>query len=233
VVSKVAGLAGLVMVLTRMFPTYVDTWSTVVAVAAALTMTVGNLAALRQQHAVRLLAWSSVAQAGYLLVPLAAGGSAVDVGRIQAYALMYGLVNLGAFAVVTLLASRGATYVRDFTGLVRRSPLLGISLVFALLCLAGLPPGVVGLVAKVVIFQGAVEGDLTWLAVVLAVNVAIGLVYYLRFVVACVARLDPEPVDATHVSAPTPAAVQAVVVATFVGAVALSVFPAPVFAVLP
>ena len=63
-------------------------------------MTVGNLAALRQRHAVRLLAWSSVAQAGYLLVPLAAGGSDVDVGQMQAYALMYAVVNLGAFAVV-------------------------------------------------------------------------------------------------------------------------------------
>jgi len=233
VVSKAAGLAGVVMVLTRMFPTYVDTWSTVVAVAAALTMTVGNLAALRQRHAVRLLAWSSVAQAGYLLVPLAAGGSAVDIGRLQAYALMYGLVNIGAFAVVSLLASRGATYVSDFTGLVRRSPLLGVSLVFALLCLAGLPPGVIGLVAKVVIFQGAVEGDLTWLAVVLAVNVAIGLVYYLRFVVALVSRADEARIDADHVTAPTPASVQTVVIATFAAAVVLSVLPGPLFAVLP
>ena len=115
VVSKIAGLAGLIMVLTRMFPTYVDTWTVVVAVAAALTMTVGNLAALRQQHAVRLLAWSSVAQAGYLLVPLAAGGSDVNVGQIQAYALMYAVVNLGAFAVVSAMASRGATMIADFT----------------------------------------------------------------------------------------------------------------------
>lgn len=228
VVSKIAGLAGLVMVLTRMFPSYVDTWSVVMAIAAALTMTVGNLAALRQQHAVRLLAWSSVAQAGYLLVPLAAGGNDVNVGQMQAYALMYGVVNLSAFAVVSLLASRGATTISDFRGLVRRSPLLGMALVFALLCLAGLPPGVVGLVAKVVIFQGAIDGDLTWLAVVLAINVAIGLVYYLRFIVACV---SPTPQHAA--GPPTPATVQVVVVATLVAAVALSIFPAPIFAVLP
>ena len=76
VVSKAAGLAGLTIVLVRFMAAYVDTWTTVVAVAAALTMTVGNLGALRQRHVVRLLAWSSVAQAGYLLVPLAAGGSA-------------------------------------------------------------------------------------------------------------------------------------------------------------
>jgi NADH-quinone oxidoreductase subunit N len=184
VVSKVAGLAGLTVVLVRFFPVYVDTWSGVVAVSAALTMTIGNVAALRQRHAVRLLAWSSVAQAGYLLVPLAAGGSPNDVGALQAYALMYALVNLGAFAAVVAASERGAVDVADFSGLVRREPLIGIGLAFSLLCLAGLPPGVIGLLAKVVIFQSAVDGDLTWLAVVLAVNVAIGLVYYLRWTAA-------------------------------------------------
>lgn len=230
VVSKVAGLAGLIMVLTRMFPAAADTWTVVVAVAAAATMTLGNIAALRQQHAVRLLAWSSVAQAGYLLVPLAAGGSDVNVGQMQAYALMYAIVNLTAFAVVCELASRGATTIADFRGLARTSPMLGVALMFALVCLAGLPPGVVGLIAKVVIFQGAVDGDLAWLAVVLAVNVAIGLVYYLRFAVACVLpATDVDPAE--HPT--TPASVQLVVIATLAAAVTLSIFPAPIFAVLP
>lgn len=233
VVSKIAGLAGLIMVLTRMFPTYAGTWTTVVGVAAALTMTIGNLAALRQRHAVRLLAWSSVAQAGYLLVPLAAGGSDVNIGQIQAYALMYAIVNLGAFAVVSTMAARGATVLADFTGVARREPLIGIALIFALLCLAGLPPGIVGLVAKVVIFQGAVDGDLTWLAVVLAINVAIGLVYYLRFVVACVSAPSTPDVEFGEHPPVTPASVQVVVIATLVAAVALSVYPGPIFAVLP
>ena len=154
-------------------------------------MTVGNLAALRQRHAVRLLAWSSVAQAGYILVPFAAGGSRRRRrARSRRYALMYALVNLGAFAVVSLLGVAR----RDRRSPTSRSgpPLAAarLALGFALLCLAGLPPGVVGLVAKVVVFQSAVDGDLTWLAVVMAVNVAIGLVYYLRFVVACVTRSD-------------------------------------------
>lgn len=190
VVSKAAGLAGLVIVLVRFFPSYVGTWSNVVAVAAALTMTVGNVAALRQRHVVRLLAWSSVAQAGYLLVPIAAGGSARDVGALQAYGLMYAIVNLSAFAVTIAVSAWGAIEVSDFAGLVRRSPIMGVALAFALLCLAGLPPGVIGLLAKVVIFQSAVDGDLTWLAAVMGVNVAIGLVYYLRFVVVL---LSPQP----------------------------------------
>lgn len=192
VVSKAAGLAGLTIVLVRFFSWSVDTWSPIIAVVAALTMTVGNLAALRQQHAVRLLAWSSVAQAGYLLVPLAAGGRAIDVGRLQSYALMYAVVNICAFAVVWAGARWGAVTVSDYAGLMRRSPWIGSALAFALLCLAGLPPGVIGLVAKVVIFQSAVDNDLVWLAAVMAVNVAIGLVYYLRFIVKLFEVAEPD-----------------------------------------
>jgi NADH-quinone oxidoreductase subunit N len=225
VVSKAAGLAGLAIVLVRFFPTYVDDWSFVVAVSAALTMTIGNLAALRQRHAVRLLAWSSVAQAGYLLVPLAAGGSAADVGALQAYAAMYAVVNLGAFAVVHGAARWGATTVDDFSGLGRRNPWLGAALAFALLCLAGLPPGVVGLVAKVVVFQSAIDGDLLWLAVVMAVNVAIGLVYYLRFLAVLYRQVDadmPSRVD-------LPASTDLVVGVTVTAAVVFSVAPALLF----
>ena len=187
VVSKVAGLAGIAIVLFAFVPSLQDTWTVFVAISAALTMTLGNLAALRQRHLVRLLAWSSVAQAGYLLVPIAAGPTGDNVGALQAYALMYAIVNIGAFAVVVAVSAAGAVDVGDITGLVRRRPLLGLALVFALLCLAGLPPGVIGLLAKVVVFQSAVDGNLTWLAVVMAVNVAIGLVYYLRVIVAVAA----------------------------------------------
>jgi NADH-quinone oxidoreductase subunit N len=205
VVSKAAGLAGVAIVLAGFVPTLFDTWTVFVAVSAALTMTVGNLAALRQNHLVRLLAWSSVAQAGYLLVPIAAGASANDLGALQAYALMYAVVNIGAFAVVVATAPYGVVEVRDLTGLARERPLLGIALGFALLCLAGLPPGIVGLLAKVVVFQSAVSGDLTWLAVVMAVNVAIGLVYYLRVVVVTLAPAPtPEPTLAAERSDNSP-----------------------------
>jgi NADH-quinone oxidoreductase subunit N len=230
VVSKAAGLAGLVIVLVRFFPTYVDNWSVVLGVAAALTMSVGNLAALRQQHAVRLLAWSSVAQAGYLLVPLAAGGSASDVGALQSYMAMYAVVNLGAFAVVHGAARWGATTVTDFSGLGRRSSWLGVALAFALLCLAGLPPGVVGLVAKVVVFESAIDSDLLWLAVVMAVNVAIGLVYYLRFIAALYRPVDPD----TPAVVDLPGSTDLVVGATLAAAVVFSVAPALLFSpILP
>src|SRR3954453_20908792 len=125
VVSKAAGLAGIAIVLVGFGPAMADTWRVFVAVAAALTMTVGNLAALRQRHLVRLLAWSSVAQAGYLLVPIAAaGGSDVgdDLAALQAYALMYAIVNIGAFAVVVAVSAGGAVGGGDVTGRGRRQP---------------------------------------------------------------------------------------------------------------
>lgn len=233
VVSKAAGLAGLVIVLVRFFSPYTDLWAPIVAVAAALTMTVGNLAALRQQHAVRLLAWSSVAQAGYLLVPLAAGGSASNIGAMQAYALMYAVVNVSAFGVVVAASARGAVTVDDFRGLLRARPWLGLALGFALLCLAGLPPGIVGLVAKVVIFRSAVDANLTWLAVVMAVNVAVGLVYYLRFLVVLVLPQSTTSALDELSAEPSSGAVDFVVIGTLLAAAVLSIFPGPLFFVLP
>lgn len=240
VVSKAAGLAGLVIVLVRFFSPYVDLWAPMVAVASALTMTLGNLAALRQSHVVRLLAWSSVAQAGYLLVPLAAGGAEADIGAVQAYALMYAVVNVSAFAVVVAVSAWGAVTVDDFRGLARTRPWLGLALAFALLCLAGLPPGFVGLVAKVVIFRSAVEGELTWLAVVLAINVALGLVYYLRFIAVLLA---PAPDPSAAAESPRAARLGGqrephgaelfVIMVTFLAAAVLSIFPGPLFFVLP
>lgn len=226
VVSKAAGLAGLVVVLVRFAPAYDATWRPLLAGAAALTMSVGNLAALRQQRAVRLLAWSSVAQAGYLLVPLASGASLRDLGALQSYLVMYALVNIGAFAAVGAATRWGAMTVGDLTGLARRDPLVGVSLAFALLCLAGLPPGVVGLVAKVVIFQSAVDGKLGWLAVVMAVNVAIGLVYYLRVIALLLRPAEQEYVPRR----PVAPSVRLVLGATLTGAIAFSVLPGPLLA---
>ncbi|MFE4516604.1 NADH-quinone oxidoreductase subunit N [Kitasatospora sp. NPDC056783] len=188
VVGKAAGLSGLALATTVAFRPYADTWGPVLAVLAAVTMTAGNVGALRQRFdtrysAVRLLAWSSVGQAGYLLVPLAAAGYAptgVDaLGATAAYALIYGVVNLGAFGAVAAVGRRAGTSVDDFRGLFARNRWTALALAFFLLCLAGLPPGVVGLFGKVVVFRAAVDAGLGWLAVVMAVNVVVALSYYL------------------------------------------------------
>ncbi|SFE77369.1 NADH-quinone oxidoreductase subunit N [Actinacidiphila alni] len=203
VVGKAAGFSGLILVSVIAFRPYDDVWGPTFGVLAALTMTVGNVGALRQRPgvergAVRLLAWSSIGQAGYLLVPLAAASDADspahEIGTTVAYALMYAVVNLGAFAVAALV-SRTAPLGRlsDYRGLYASRPAAALALGFFLLCLAGLPPGIIGLFAKVAVFSSAVGAQHGWLAVIMAVNVVIALVYYLRWTALLFARPEGAP----------------------------------------
>ncbi|MET9721989.1 NADH-quinone oxidoreductase subunit N [Streptomyces zaomyceticus] len=211
VVGKAVGFTGLILVTVVAFPSYADVWGPALAVLAALTMTAGNVAALRQVStrawsAVRLLAWSSVAQAGYLLVPIAAAAYSSDdqIGATVAYALMYAVVNLGAFAVVALVARRHpGNRVEDYRGLYAASPATALALGFFLLNLAGLPPGIIGLFAKVTVFSAAVDAGLGWLAVVMAVNVVIALYYYLRWT-ALLFRAPEGAVEEAPAGAPVP-----------------------------
>ncbi len=240
--SKAAGFAGLLVLLLDAFRPYADVWGPVVAVLAAVTMTVGNLVALRQWHLVRLLAWSTVAQAGYMLVPL--GVAATSGGRVPAemrlaaqatltYLAVYVAMNLGAFACVAAIVRReprGA--IADARGLVRRSPVLAVVFGLFLTALAGLPPGVAGLFAKVVVLRDAVHGGATWLAIIAAVNTVIGLAYYLRVTAVLFATGRPaggeedgrEPTVLAPRSTPVVAGLGVALAAT----VALSVYPQPV-----
>jgi NADH-quinone oxidoreductase subunit N len=230
VVGKAVGFTGLILVTVVAFPSYADVWGPALAALAALTMTVGNVGALRQQatraySAVRLLAWSSVGQAGYLLVPIAAAGYAEDaqkaIGSTVAYALMYGAVNLGAFAVAAVVGrSRALNRIADYRGLYAANPVTALLLAFFLLCLAGLPPGVIGLFAKVIVFSSAVNAGLGWLAVVMAVNVVIALFYYLQWTALLFRAPEGEP--ARH---RVPAPLTAALALTGVLGVALSGAP--------
>ncbi|MEU0168035.1 NADH-quinone oxidoreductase subunit N [Streptomyces iakyrus] len=204
VIGKAVGFSGLILVTVVALPSYADVWGPALAALAALTMTVGNVGALRQQatraySAVRLLAWSSVGQAGYLLVPIAAaaysGDAEKSIGSTVAYALMYGAVNLGAFAVAALVGrTKVFNRVADYRGLYASSPLSALLLAFFLLCLAGLPPGIIGLFAKVTVFSAAVDAGLGWLAVIMAVNVVIALFYYLQWTALLFRAPEGEPV---------------------------------------
>ncbi|HSK27186.1 MAG TPA: NADH-quinone oxidoreductase subunit N [Jiangellales bacterium] len=232
VVSKAAGLVGLVVVVGQGFPAYADVWGPAVAVLAVLTMTVGNVGALRQRSAVRLLAWSSIAQAGYLLVPLGVASTGVTGARLGdalsatvAYLCIYAAVNLAAFGVVSVVArNRPAGDLADYRGLVRTEPASALALGFALLCLAGLPPGVAGLWAKVVVLDAAVSGGAGWLAVAVVVNTVIGLAYYLRWT----ALLFATPRDAVPPSYDVPLASGIAVGLAVSAGVLLSVLPQPV-----
>jgi NADH-quinone oxidoreductase subunit N len=193
VISKAAGFAGLILILVIALGSQAATWVPLIAIIAALTMTVGNLLAMRQRHAVRLLAWSSVAQSGYILAPLGVRSDEAMSASI-AYLVFYAAMNIGAFAVVMLVSRRSArNELDDYRGLAFQNPVAGLALAFFLVCLAGLPPGLAGLFAKIVVFREIVGGGGGWLAVVMAVNTVIGLYYYVAWAVRI---FTPAPVTA-------------------------------------
>jgi NADH-quinone oxidoreductase subunit N len=235
VVSKTVGYTGLILLAVRALPAYHALWGPALAVLAALTMTTGNVAALRQRpeqrhSAVRLLAWSSVGQAGYLLVPVAAAAYSDDPGRAVgatlAYALMYAVVNLGAFAVAVHVRRGNPDHrITDYRGLCTAHPALALALGFFLLCLAGLPPGVIGLFAKVTVFRSAIDAGLGWLAAVMAANVVIALAYYLKWTAVLFRTGDTGDARPAHHPARLGLPLTAVVALTGTCGLALSAAP--------
>ena len=203
--SKVAGLAAAAILLVIGLPGDSASWQPWFAVLVVATMTIGNLVALAQTGAVRLLAWSTVAQAGWVLLPLLGTGDAgTRIGSAAVYLLAYGTASAVAFAVVVLVTRHhvaGAAHLlEDHRGLVRREPVAALLLALALLSLAGLPPGVAGLVAKVAALRPVVDDGLWWVAVAAALNVALGLAYYLRWTALLLARpADDDPPPTWHV----------------------------------
>jgi NADH-quinone oxidoreductase subunit N len=160
------------------FPGIEGFWAAVLAAIAATTMTLGNVVALTQRNIKRLLAYSSIAHAGYALIGLVAL-SGFGAASLMFYLLAYVVTNLAAFAVVILFArSAGSEQIADYAGLSRRSPWLALALLVALLSLAGMPP-FAGFVAKVYVFAAAVQSGLIWLAFAGVLNAIVGLYYYL------------------------------------------------------
>jgi NADH-quinone oxidoreductase subunit N len=227
VVSKAAGFAGLALVLSIAFAPFADVWGPLLAVLAAVSMTVGNLVALRQKTVIRLLAWSSIAQAGYMLAPLGAAGGGAPLSELVAatigYVAIYALMNIGVFAVISFVGwvgQHGGGLIDDYRGLARTNPLVAVALAFFLACLAGLPPGLAGLFAKIVVFQGTILGGYGWLAVIMAVNTVIGLFYYLAWASKLFAA-RPESVQFGRVTRPVGVAIGVAAV----GTVLMSVLP--------
>jgi NADH-quinone oxidoreductase subunit N len=226
--SKLGGVIALAAVVSRL-----DTRAAV-AILAVLTMTIGNLVALRQTRMVRLLAWSSVAQGGYILAALALGQA--GVGAALAYAGFFVILELIAFGVVVALRPAGADggAIDDYRGAGRRFPWLGAALVLSFAGLAGLPPGLAGLFAKLSVVDALVDANWTWLAGVVVLNAVIALAYYVR-VSAVLYSLPPrvglsvaDPVllnEAVHPHGPVPRSVAVAVSAAVVVAVVLGFAP--------
>jgi NADH-quinone oxidoreductase subunit N len=187
--SKVAALAALLVVL-RPLTTLAAPVVVAVAVLAAASMTVGNLLALVQDDPVRLLAWSTVAQAGWVVLPLATLAPEA-LSASGGYLIAYVIATLAAFCVVVIVreAAPGARGgLAAYRGLLRSRPLLGACLALALVSLAGLPPGVLGLVAKVVALQPVVASGMWLLALAAVANAVLGIAVYLRWLAVLLER---------------------------------------------
>ena len=193
-VSKAAGFAALIRVLVNAFGVgSSDAWMIIIAIIAAVSMFTGNLLAIPQKDIKRMIAYSSIAQAGYILVGVAAG---TEFGFSAAvyYLVVYLVTNLAVFAIINWVETRsGTTAITAFAGLNRRSSGMALLMVIALLSLGGIPP-FGGFFAKILVFGAAVKADMVWLAVLGIINSVIGLYYYLR--VMKVMYLDPPPVKA-------------------------------------
>ena len=215
VVSKIAGVAALARILPLALPDGLLGWPTAVAVLAAATMTLGNLAMFPQRNVVRLLAYSSIAQSGYLLMAVAAlDGSDEGLPALLFYAAAYGAANLAAFAVVLAVGrERRSVDLSAFAGLGRRHPWWTAGLVLALLSLLGIPP-LGGFVGKLELFRAAIDADLAWLAVVGVLNTVLSVYPYLRVVGPSVVDPDARVQDDRRTGRPLAVALSVAVALT-------------------
>lgn len=230
VASKAAGFAGMIAVAFIAFEPLADVWAPLLGVLAILTMSIGNLIALQQRDLIRLLAYSSIAQAGYILIPFGLaqpGNVAVNDAAVQAvlfYLIAYAVMNVGAFGVAIAVNRRtGLRSIADYRGLGERSPLMAVAMTVFLLSLGGAPP-TVGLFAKLAIIE-AVTVEVTGFGLVLAsflvINSVIAFSYYLKVVRTM--WMDTAPVDAPVLQPGFN--LSAVVVVLMLGTVLLGILP--------
>jgi NADH-quinone oxidoreductase subunit N len=186
--SKAASFAMLIRIFLEGLPSMAADWKLLFWTLAAITMTVGNIAAVTQSNVKRMLAYSSVAHAGYILIGIvAAGDPNVATRAITAtlvYLLIYAFMQLGAFAVVILLrrADVAGEELKDFSGLAFRNPFAAFAMLLFMLSLGGIPP-TAGFMGKFWLFSAAIDAQYYWLAVIGVLNSAISLYYYVRIVV--------------------------------------------------
>jgi NADH-quinone oxidoreductase subunit N len=226
VVSKSAGFVFAIRMFSSAFADQRQLWETFVMAGAVLTMTVGNLAAIPQVNVKRLLAYSSISHAGYLLVGFL-GNPSTGTSAVLFYLLVYTFANIAAFAAVIAFSSAtGSDKLEDYAGLARRNPALALVFTFALLSLAGIPP-LGGFVGKLYLFSAAMERGYLWLVVVAALNSVVSLFYYLLVLKQMYISDSPAGAVALKVSFP----VKAVLLLTTVGTFWLGIIPGPVMRV--
>jgi len=224
--SKAASFAMLLRIFLEGLPSMSTDWRLLFEALAVVTMTVGNLAALTQTNLKRLLAYSSIAHAGYLLIGVVAG-TPRGVSAMLIYLLIYSFMQLGAFAVVVMMRRRDmiGDDLKDLSGLHFRSPFAAFAMLIFMLSLGGIPP-TAGFMGKFWLFSAAIEAGYVWLAVIGVLNSAISLYYYIRIVVFMYLRKE------TTGSEPTTTPAMAFTLALALAAtLALGIYPRLLFEV--
>jgi NADH-quinone oxidoreductase subunit N len=218
---KAAAFAALLRIFLYGLGSSSGQWSAMLWVSAAASMFIGNLAAMWQSNLKRLLAYSSIAHAGYVLVACTAH-SEEGIAAVLFYLAAYALMNIGAFVVVSHIGGRGERQVeiRDYAGLGYRAPWLAASLTVFLLSLIGIPL-TAGFLGKFLLFRAALGADLVWLVVLAALNSAIAAYYYLRILVVVYMQ---EPDQKAPVQRPG-AATAGVLALCAAGSLLLGIFP--------
>ncbi len=224
--AKAAGFASLIRLLMVSYESaFTINWTIAVAALAVVTMTGGNIAALAQKDVKRMLAYSSIAHAGYILVGVAAG-SMSGVNGVLFYLMAYAFMNIGAFAVIAVIEHRDkiGSAVTDYVGLGARMPLLALVMALFMLSLTGIPP-FVGFWGKLYVFRAAVEAGLSWLAVIGMINSAISAFYYLGVVVQMYMRTPDESTEPVPVNLSMPVTITLAIASILT--IVLGIWPTP------
>jgi NADH-quinone oxidoreductase subunit N len=202
VISKGAAVFIFIILLFTVFPLIIVTWQKTVYVTAILTMTIGNLFAIRQQNLKRFLAFSSISQAGYILLGFI-GGNQLGMASVIYYVLVYIFSNLGVFGVVTAISNAtGKENIDDYNGLYHTNPGLSLVMTLALFSLAGIPP-VAGFFGKFFLFTAAAEKGFYILVLIAVLNTIISLYYYLLVVKAMFINKSESPINKFRSDFPT------------------------------
>ena len=222
--SKAAAFAMLLRIFFEGLPGLVEEWRPIFYALAIITMTLGNIAAITQSNIKRMLAYSSIAHAGYILIGVVAG-TPRGFTAIFVYLMVYVFMQLGAFAVVTMLRRENVAgdELKDLSGLYSRYPVAAFAMLFFMLSLGGIPP-TAGFMGKFWLFSAAIESGYIWLAVVAVGNSAISLYYYIRVIVYMWIK---EEIAGPPIRV-SPAMVAALVI-TLVGTIVFGLYPRPLF----
>lgn len=223
VASKAAGLAAFLRIFLIGFPQLLqEYWVIIAIVVTILTVVLGNLVAIPQTNIKRMLAYSSIAQAGYMILGVIAYTS-LGVAAILFYAMIYVFANIGAFAVVVAFSkATGSDEIKDYSGLAQRSPLLAAAMLISLLSLAGIPP-LAGFIGKFYLFASIIDQGMIWLAFIALGMSMVSVYYYL--IVAKVMYLGEPPENAEPITVST--GTKMVVLLTTLVTIFLGIYPTP------